>query len=170
MVRANEVFNEIMVLPPEKRNAILKTLGFNEKHLLPHPSCQHNSKCADFFCYVVEGLKYHCGYNTLLNFYLEYLDDKISDWRLNNDRIPKSTLAKEGLIAVFHNVQKDMLNIGWDGDYDQQPRVFFLPCPESESFELGFVWTQRRDGLTFIASPVPLSWLGEAKIKKGETR
>jgi hypothetical protein len=170
MLRDNELFNEIMVLPPKKRNIILKILDFKKERLIHHPCCQHDSRNFRFFYYAVKGIKYHCDYDTTLNFYLEYLDDKIREWKINNGRIPEPELEKERVIVAFHDVQEDMMDIGWDGDYSQQPSVLFLPCPESESFEMGFVWKQRRDDLTFIASPVPLLWLGEAKIKKGSPR
>lgn len=158
MLHAKDVFNAIIVLPPAKRNAIWNIL-----------QCGDDPECAEFFCYAVKGLKYRYDYDTALEFYLELLDENIrgEHW---DEPVPEPWLAKQRLIASFHAVQQDMLHIGWDGDYSQEPTVFHLPCPESESLELGFIWKQHRNGLTFIASPMPLPWLGEARVKKGDKR
>lgn len=48
---------------------------------------------------------------------------------------------------------------GWEGDFRQGPRVFFLPG-EGE-FEYGFVWKQDNNGTTFVVSPHPLTWLDQ---------
>ncbi|WP_052757368.1 hypothetical protein [Sphingobium chungbukense] len=46
---------------------------------------------------------------------------------------------------------------GWEGDFRQHPRVFFLP--DENQFRYGFVWKQENNGTTFVVSPQPLSWL-----------
>lgn len=169
MLGANDLFNEIMVLPPDKRDAVWRIMECDGDRLVPRPEGKHNPEHSDFYCYVVDGIQYHYGYDTSLNFYLEHLDDDIRNW-VCDGYVPNPVLAKERLIAAFHAVQQDMLRLGWDGDYSREPTVFHLPCPAIEPFELGFVWKQHRNGLTFVASPLPLPWLGEAIIQKGDKR
>lgn len=55
---------------------------------------------------------------------------------------------------------KDLATIeGWEGDFRQGPRVFWVPG--MLTFEYGFVWKQDNDGMTFVVSPQPLVWLDE---------
>jgi hypothetical protein len=46
---------------------------------------------------------------------------------------------------------------GWEGDFRDGPKVFFLP--NDTEFQWGFVWKQDNNGETFIASPQPMPWL-----------
>jgi len=48
-------------------------------------------------------------------------------------------------------------NVGWEGDFREEPRVFFLPG--DVRFDYGFVWKQDNNGITFIATPHELPWL-----------
>jgi hypothetical protein len=170
MLSENEVFNEIMILPPVKRNKILKTLGFGEEKLAPHPCCKHNPYYSEFFFYVSDDRKLNIQFGMTLSSYLATFDDDIMSFSSDNECIQNIVLKKENLISTFHIIQNDMLNIGWDGDYSQQPRVIILCCSEIYQYELCFVWKQHRSSLSFIASSKPLSRFGEPKIKKGSPR
>lgn len=46
---------------------------------------------------------------------------------------------------------------GWEGDYRDRPRVFWLP--DEGSFSYGFAWKQDNNGTTYVISPHPLPWL-----------
>ncbi len=46
---------------------------------------------------------------------------------------------------------------GWEGDYRDRPRVFWLP--DENDFSCGFVWKQDNNGTTYVVSPHPLPWL-----------
>lgn len=46
---------------------------------------------------------------------------------------------------------------GWEGDFREGPKVFFLP--NDTEFQWGFVWKQDNNGETFIVSPQPMPWL-----------
>lgn len=47
----------------------------------------------------------------------------------------------------------------WEGDIMEGPYVFTLPDPDFSSSKEGFVWKQRNNGSSFIASPCPIQWL-----------
>ena len=47
--------------------------------------------------------------------------------------------------------------VGWDGDYRDRPRVFWLP--DEDDFSYGFVWKQDNNGTTYVITPHPLPWL-----------
>ena len=53
-------------------------------------------------------------------------------------------------------------NIGWDGDFSQEPRIMFLPNNNYCDFVAAFVWKHLNNGSVFIASPleIPESWTG----------
>ena len=51
---------------------------------------------------------------------------------------------------------------GWEGDFRDGPKVFFLP--NDTEFQWGFVWKQDNNGETFIASPQPMPWLRPVMI------
>ena len=170
MLSENEVFNGIMILPPKKRKTILESLGFSEESLAPHPCCKHNSYYSEFYCYVVDDIKPDMGFGMTLASYLAAFDDDIRSYNSGNICIYNPVLEKERCISAFHIVQKDMLNIGWDGDYSEQPRVIILSCSENTACEICLIWKQHRKGLYFIASTKHLSRFGEPKIKKGSPR
>lgn len=48
---------------------------------------------------------------------------------------------------------------GWEGDFRVGPYVFWLPSETKNSFVYGFVFKQDNNGMTFVVSPEPLSWL-----------
>ncbi len=46
---------------------------------------------------------------------------------------------------------------GWEGDFRQEPRVFWIPA-ETE-FIYGFVFKQDNNGTTYVVAPVEMAWL-----------
>jgi hypothetical protein len=46
---------------------------------------------------------------------------------------------------------------GWEGDFRQEPSVFWLPS--EGHFDYGFVFKQHNNGDTFVVSPHSLPWL-----------
>lgn len=51
--------------------------------------------------------------------------------------------------------------IGWEGDIREGPFYFAVPHPATNSMQLGYVLKQDNNGMTFVASPVPMSWLDD---------
>lgn len=49
--------------------------------------------------------------------------------------------------------------MGWEGDFNYEPRIFFIPNPDDFSMDYGFVWKQGNNGTTFVVSPVLLNHL-----------
>lgn len=53
-------------------------------------------------------------------------------------------------------------NIGWEGDFTEGPKVFFLPVRYEETgLHAGFMWKQSNNGCTFVASPEELSYFDD---------
>ena len=52
---------------------------------------------------------------------------------------------------------------GWEGDFREPPRVFWLP--KELSFEHGFVFKQDNNGATFVVSPQELPSLGYPSVR-----
>lgn len=48
---------------------------------------------------------------------------------------------------------------GWDGDFRQDPVVFWIPF--NDGFRYGFVFKQNTKGTTFVITPVAMPWLTE---------
>ena len=48
---------------------------------------------------------------------------------------------------------------GWEGDFRQDPAVFWLPS--GHDFDYGFVFKQDNNGITFVVSPHALPWLDQ---------
>lgn len=47
--------------------------------------------------------------------------------------------------------------VGWEGDYKQGPKVFWVPI--DDAFTWGFVFKQGNNGSTFVISPIPMPHL-----------
>jgi hypothetical protein len=62
--------------------------------------------------------------------------------------------------ADFGSAQEIAAMHGWEGDFKQEARVFWLPEPDNLSFVYAFVWKQENNGMIFVVSPHPLPWLG----------
>jgi hypothetical protein len=48
-------------------------------------------------------------------------------------------------------------NAGWEGDFRNDPVVFWIPV--EGSFDYGFVIKQDNNGTTYVVSPVRMPWL-----------
>lgn len=63
-----------------------------------------------------------------------------------------------GEIEEFMKSWEDAKNLarvhGWEGDFREDPRVFWLPS--EHTFVYGFVFKQDNNGTTFVVSPQPL--------------
>lgn len=46
---------------------------------------------------------------------------------------------------------------GWEGDFSEQPHVFWLPW--DDTFVPAFIFKQKNNGTTFVASPIPLDYM-----------
>ena len=51
--------------------------------------------------------------------------------------------------------------LGWEGDFNFGPSVFFLTDPSRNDMSFGFVFKQYNNGMTFVISPVQLEHLYE---------
>lgn len=63
----------------------------------------------------------------------------------------------EGFSNDFLKAKKLASEIGWEGDFREEARVFLIPT--HDCFEYGFVWKQDNNGTTFVVSPVELPHL-----------
>lgn len=61
------------------------------------------------------------------------------------------------IMKDFKFARAAMEGQGWEGDFRDGPKVFFLP--NDTEFQWGFVWKQDNNGETFIVSPQPMPWL-----------
>lgn len=60
-------------------------------------------------------------------------------------------------LARWREAQDEARNHHWEGDFRQDPVVFWLPG--ETGFEYGFAFKQDNNGTTFVMSPVPLPHL-----------
>jgi len=93
-------------------------------------------------------------------------------WEHLDDFSPSNPFTEEGGLfkqilsdfQVISEVAKGYMSIGLVCRFSEGPKVFWLPNPFDRRFEYGFVWRQRSDGnpdgVTFIASPYEMPWLG----------
>ena len=63
-------------------------------------------------------------------------------------------------IAKWESAKDAASDAGWEGDFRNEPVVFWVPC-ESE-FECGFVIKQDNNGTTFVISPTSMTWFNTA--------
>lgn len=49
--------------------------------------------------------------------------------------------------------------LGWEGDFVGEPRVFCLPDPASMAMDYGFVFKQKNNGMTYVISPIHLDYI-----------
>ncbi len=72
----------------------------------------------------------------------------------NNDINSK---AIKSFIRNWKLAKEKAKNSGWEGDFREPPKVFWLPS-ETE-FVYGFVFKQENNGDTIVVSPYQLPWL-----------
>ncbi|WP_349929213.1 hypothetical protein ABJ384_04965 [Acinetobacter sp. A1-4-2] len=51
--------------------------------------------------------------------------------------------------------------LGWEGDFVGEPRVFCLPDPKGMTIDYGFVFKQYNNGMTYVISPIYLDYIAE---------
>jgi hypothetical protein len=66
------------------------------------------------------------------------------------------------IMEDFKFAMAAMRKRGWEGDFRDGPKVFFLP--NDTDFVWGFVWKQDNNGETFVVSPRPLPWLSSIAV------
>lgn len=69
--------------------------------------------------------------------------------------------SAEIFLRNFDNAQSHANSLNWNGDFREEPRVFWLPSESDGCFLYGFVWKQDSNGITYIISPFKLPWLNE---------
>ena len=68
----------------------------------------------------------------------------------------EGSLDANYFITLWESAKKAATQYGWEGDFRQEPRVLWLPCPDEADFRAGFVFKQDNNGTTFVMSPVEL--------------
>lgn len=63
-------------------------------------------------------------------------------------------------LASWSSAQVAARDRGWEGDFRNDPVVFWVPAVEVE-FTYGFVLKQDNNGMTYVVSPVPLPHLDQ---------
>lgn len=58
----------------------------------------------------------------------------------------------------WHEAKELARKKGWEGDFREDPVVFWMPCNDFEMV-YGFAFKQDNNGTTYVISPVELSWL-----------
>jgi hypothetical protein len=82
------------------------------------------------------------------------------------DGIDKDDLLKpSGILFDFAKACVLASKAGWEGDFAEYPRIFWIPEPNHGDWVYGFAWKQSNNGTCFIASPVELDHLEEYKAK-----
>jgi hypothetical protein len=76
-----------------------------------------------------------------------------------NEVAGEGGLSSDYFILSWESAKKAALQYGWEGDFRQEPRVLWLPCPDEADFRAGFVFKQDNNGTTFVVSPVELPHL-----------
>lgn len=65
----------------------------------------------------------------------------------------------ESFMGRWESAKQAALNHGWEGDFNGDPRVIWLPY--EDGFSCGFVFKQSNNGTTYVVSPVTMAWLDE---------
>jgi hypothetical protein len=87
---------------------------------------------------------------------------------ITRSELEESAQEQDNLcVELFDNWKKAKLlalKHGWDGDFNRDPVVFWIP--NQMGFEYGFVIkTGSNNGLAFVISPLPLHWLREEEFE-----
>ena len=85
-------------------------------------------------------------------------------------QVQKETEDCEQIIGYTQDKLKEAeeyfrFNSMWEGDIKSGPVIFAIPDPDCASYREGFVWKQHNNGTSFIASPCPIPWLEEYRLK-----
>jgi hypothetical protein len=80
----------------------------------------------------------------------------------NRDGVPEMPSSRSGFLKDFDTACNLARRVGWEGDFAQEPRVVWLPPADDQTWMHAFAWKQENNGGTFVVSPYPLPWLGDA--------
>lgn len=69
------------------------------------------------------------------------------------------TPTVEEFLSDWENAKSEASHLGWDGDFREDPAVFWMPA--EERFVFGFVIKQDNNGTTYVISPVELLHLND---------
>lgn len=78
-----------------------------------------------------------------------------------SDQAQETGLLRDDWRAAFVSAQEAAERAGWEGDFRAEPHILMLPQPATGALTPGFVWKQDNAGACFVASPMPLPWLGD---------
>jgi len=73
--------------------------------------------------------------------------------------VPWGNLRSQQFLEAISEARDAASKLGWEGDFREEPRVFWLPDADTGELVFGFVWKQDNNGSTFVVSPLPLPWL-----------
>ena len=63
--------------------------------------------------------------------------------------------------AKWKYAQQLANELGWEGDFVGEPRIFCLPDPRGMTLDYGFVFKQYNNGMTYVISPIYLDYIAE---------
>ena len=66
-------------------------------------------------------------------------------------------ISIDSFLADWEEAKGAASQNGWEGDFREEPRVFWLP--DETGFEYAFAFKQDNNGTTFVVSPVRLPWV-----------
>ena len=66
-----------------------------------------------------------------------------------------------GATIKWKYAQQLAKDLGWEGDFVGEPRVFCLPDPSNMAINYGFVFKQYNTGMTYVISPIYLDYIAE---------
>jgi hypothetical protein len=69
----------------------------------------------------------------------------------------ESKEARDGFMDDYYHALSKAIDAGWEEDFTEKPRAFFLP--DDTAFSYGFVWKQSNSGTTFVVTPHEMPWL-----------
>ena len=80
------------------------------------------------------------------------------------ESLPKVNMQKPS--KRFQEVLEVARKHLWEGDFTEVPRIMTLP-PDKDGYEfaMAYIWKQDNNGTTFIASEVPLTYLGDPEYE-----
>ena len=89
---------------------------------------------------------------TLSDIAADYNDEFDETGDVNKEEVEK-------FIFSWLHAKQAAKEVGWEGDFREPPRVFWLPG--DNHFEYGFAFKQDNNGTTFVVSPQPLPGIEE---------
>lgn len=121
------------------------------------PARMMNGGVMMFYCYETPPLDYWEGLYTV-DEYCTVMRKQYADPRRGEDGH-----SIQDRILQIHGDLRDAQEAmhSWEGDYTAGPFVFLLPDPDCDCLRHGFIWKQRNNGTTFVASPFELPWLNQ---------